>query len=226
MTCIVGIEYEGDVYIGGDSAGVAGDSISVRSDRKVFSRTFNSERWVFGFTTSFRMGQIIRYRLNLPKAPRKDQYVLEYLAVDFVDALREAYRDAGWAGTDEGRDRSGQFLVAYRGGLYELQSDFQVGKHEDPFASVGCGADLALGALYATEGQDPWKRMSTALHAASRFSAGVCPPYYMMAQGGEMCIATSPSELTLAIGPGSSASINPRRSWVTSHRPAAAASAG
>jgi hypothetical protein len=36
MTCIVGLVDKGDVYIGGDSAGVAGLSLSIRADEKVF----------------------------------------------------------------------------------------------------------------------------------------------------------------------------------------------
>ena len=36
MTCIVGLVHEGVVYIGGDSAGVAGLSLTVRADEKVF----------------------------------------------------------------------------------------------------------------------------------------------------------------------------------------------
>ena len=36
MTCIVGLVEKGNVYIGGDSAGVGGYSLTVRADRKVF----------------------------------------------------------------------------------------------------------------------------------------------------------------------------------------------
>ena len=36
MTCIVGLVHEGVVYIGGDSAGVGGMSLTVRADEKVF----------------------------------------------------------------------------------------------------------------------------------------------------------------------------------------------
>ena len=61
MTCIVGLVHEGVVYIGGDSAGVGGMSLTVRADEKVFQ---NGE-FLMGFTTSFRMGQLLRYSLKL-----------------------------------------------------------------------------------------------------------------------------------------------------------------
>ena len=37
MTCIVGLVHEGVVYIGGDSAGVGGMSLTVRADEKVLN---------------------------------------------------------------------------------------------------------------------------------------------------------------------------------------------
>jgi hypothetical protein len=38
MTCIVGYESDGKVYIGGDSAGVRGLDVTVREDSKVFKK--------------------------------------------------------------------------------------------------------------------------------------------------------------------------------------------
>ena len=63
MTAIVGIAEKGSVYIGGDSAGVAGLSISTRTDVKVFK----NGPFVLGFTSSFRMGQILQYKFDPPK---------------------------------------------------------------------------------------------------------------------------------------------------------------
>jgi hypothetical protein len=84
MTCIAGIAQGGKVYIGGDSAGVAGNSqLDVRTDRKVFL----SGDFVMGFTTSFRMGQLIQYAFTPPKRhPDKD--VMAYMVTEFVDGLR------------------------------------------------------------------------------------------------------------------------------------------
>lgn len=51
MTCIVGLEHNGRVYIGADSAGVSGWDLTVRADKKVF----RNGSFLFGFTDSFRM---------------------------------------------------------------------------------------------------------------------------------------------------------------------------
>ena len=58
MTCIVGIlEENGDIYMGGDSAGASGNTLKIRADEKVFI----NENYIMGFTSSFRMGQLLRY---------------------------------------------------------------------------------------------------------------------------------------------------------------------
>jgi ATP-dependent protease HslVU (ClpYQ) peptidase subunit len=62
MTCIVGMVENGKVYIGGDSAGVSGFDYHIREDQKVFQ---NGDM-IFGFTSSFRMGQLLQYSLKIP----------------------------------------------------------------------------------------------------------------------------------------------------------------
>ena len=37
MTCIVGVQEHGNVYLGGDSAGVSDHNLRIRKDSKVFS---------------------------------------------------------------------------------------------------------------------------------------------------------------------------------------------
>jgi ATP-dependent protease HslVU (ClpYQ) peptidase subunit len=172
MTAIVGLAQGGSVFIGGDSAGVAGLSLAVRADAKVF----RNGRYLFGFTTSFRMGQLIRYSLTLPK-PKGD--LDSFMATTFIDALRECLKTGGWARKENDREEGGTFLVGVRGQLFTVHEDYQVGKPADGFAAVGCGDQIALGALYATAGTGlkPRRRVKLALRAAERFSAGVRGPF-------------------------------------------------
>lgn len=173
MTCIVGLVDKGSVYIGGDSRGVAGLSVSERADEKVFV----NGPFVMGFTTSFRMGQLLRYKFD-PPAQTTSQNDMEYLVTDFIDAARRCFKDNGFGSEKEG----GTFLVGYSERLYTINSDFQVGIPADPFDSVGSGSDLALGAMYATKGMEPVKRITLALEAASKFNAGVAPPFHVIKQ--------------------------------------------
>lgn len=173
MTCIVGLVDNGNVYIGGDSAGVSGLSISIRADEKVFT----NGPFIMGFTTSFRMGQLLRYKFTLSAQTIK-QSDMEYLVTDFIDAARKCFRDNGFSDGTTG----GTFLVGYHGKLYTINSDFQIGIPADLFDAVGSGSDLALGAMHATQDQDPVKRINAALKAASAFNAGVAPPFRIIKQ--------------------------------------------
>ena len=190
MTCIVGLEHDGKVYIGGDSAGSDGFTLQIRADQKVFTKDgYTGEYvpvpWVMGFTSSFRMGQLLRYKLELPKIP-KDKGTepgdLEgFMVTSFVDAVREALRTGGWLRKESERESGGTFLVGVRGQLYAIHNDLQVGHVVDGYAAVGCGDHLALGALYATDDGTstlaPDDRIRLALGAAARHSAGVAGPF-------------------------------------------------
>jgi ATP-dependent protease HslVU (ClpYQ) peptidase subunit len=174
MTCIVGVQHDGDVYIGGDSAGVAGYSITVRSDQKVF----RNGPFVMGFTSSFRMGQLLRYSFTPPAVP--DKNLDRYMSVDFVDGVRECLKDGGFLTNHGGQEVGGTFLVGIRDQLYLIDSDFQVGKPTDGYDAVGCGEEFAKGSLYSTIGNDPKLRVREALKAASHHSAGVTGPYTVL----------------------------------------------
>lgn len=159
--------------MGADSAGVSGLSLSVRADVKAFCKG----PYVFGFTDSFRMGQLIRYQLDVP-AP-KEMVSSEFMCTVFIDALRRCLKEGGWAEQDKDRENGGNFLVGVRGRLFEVYSDYQVAEYVAPFAATGCGQDLILGSLHSTSGPgwSPEQRLTTALEAAEHFSAGVCGPF-------------------------------------------------
>ena len=178
MTCIVGIMDKGNVYIGGDSAGVAGLSISIRADEKVFQ----NGPFIIGFTSSFRMGQLLRYRLAAPKQT-VNQTDMEYMVTDFVDATRLCFMNGGY-GTiaDKADNEGGTFLVGYNSKLYHIGSDFQVGCPMGQYDAVGCGNDLAKGSLFSSVGKSPEARIELALEAASFHSGGVSPPFTLLRQ--------------------------------------------
>ncbi|MGI5337701.1 hypothetical protein ACQEVS_10030 [Streptomyces sp. CA-181903] len=174
MTVIVGLVHEDQVHIGGDSAGVSKYSLSIaiRKDSKVF----RNGRYAMGFTTSFRMGQLLHHAF---KAPRPKGDLERFMATKFVDKVRACLKDGGWARKDSEQEWAGTFLVGVYGRLFVIGGDYQVGEPADGYAAVGCGSDLALGALHATApvGLSPRERLDAALAAATHHSAGVCGPY-------------------------------------------------
>lgn len=178
MTCIVGLVEKDAVYIGGDSAGVSGSDIKVRKDSKVF---IVDNRFIIGFTSSFRMGQLLRFSLEPPLQGRGVRDY-EYLCTDFINAVRKCFVAGGHMGKEEEREEGGNFLVGYRGVLYEIGSDFQVAINEKPYCSVGCGEDYAHGSLFATANLNlgPEERINRALEAAVYFSTSVRPPFVIL----------------------------------------------
>lgn len=174
MTAIVGIVEDGKVWIGGDSAGVGGLSMQIRSDPKVFK---NGE-FVIGYTSSFRMGQILEHHLSAP-LPYEGESGMAYMVKRFIPAVKAQLRDHGFQRCSEGQDSGGTFLVGYRGELYEVEDDYQVARVQQRYHAVGCGRDLALGSLYTTNQfeMSPKERITTALSAAAEFSAGVRAPF-------------------------------------------------
>ncbi|MGW4040460.1 hypothetical protein ACWEIM_29995 [Streptomyces sp. NPDC004778] len=172
MTVIVGLVHRKRVHLAGDSAGVSGYQITIRRDPKVFT----SGPYVFGFTSSFRMGQLLQHAL-VPPHPEGD--LSRFMATTFIDAVRTCLKDGGWARKDSEQEEAGTFLVGVHGRLFGIESDYQVGEPADQYAAVGCGYDLALGALHATANLDlpPRERLTAALEAADHHSAGVCAPY-------------------------------------------------
>lgn len=158
--------------MGGDSAGVSGYSVTVRRDPKVFQ----VGDYLIGYTSSFRMGQLLRFNLSVGEQdPRHDDF--QHMATVFIDAVRNALKSGGYARIDSGAETGGDFLVGYKGRLYKIEADFQVGESMDDFDCVGCGEDYALGSLYATRSLTASKRITLALEAAAHFSAGVRAPF-------------------------------------------------
>lgn len=176
MTCIVGLVEKGEVHIGGDSAGVAGYDLAVRADRKVF----RNGDFVMGFTTSFRMGQLLACAFTPPKR-HLDQDVYKFMVTDFVDAVRDCFKRGGFAEREREAESGGTFLVGYAGRLFEIGSDYQVGENTEPYSACGCGGQVAMGALHATKGMgmSPDQRIIAALRAAETFSAGVRGPFHV-----------------------------------------------
>jgi ATP-dependent protease HslVU (ClpYQ) peptidase subunit len=174
MTCIVGLVHKGKVYMGADSAGVGGWDLCVRADRKIYR---NGE-FLFGFTTSFRMGQLLGYAFNPPKKPvEKD--LMAFMCTDFIDGVRKCFKDGGFAKKDSEREEGGAFLVGFEQSLFQVHSDYQISKAQDYFDACGCGDQVARGALYANEHLSPRERIKQALCAAEQLSAGVRGPFHL-----------------------------------------------
>lgn len=184
MTCIVGLVYNNDVYMGADSAGVSNLNLALMTQPKVF----RNKDFLIGYTTSFRMGQLLQYSF-IPPTTRPKTNIYKYMVGDFVDAVRCCFKGGGFASKDKEVESAGTFLVGYHGRLFRIEDDYQVLERLNGYDAIGCGTDFALGSLltteiassqYGTQMQiNPNRRIYQALLSASTFSAAVSKPFHI-----------------------------------------------
>lgn len=162
--------------MGGDSAAIAGLELAVYKGSKVF----RSGAYLFGYSGSFRMGQLLAHAFVPPDPPPRG--LNKFMVTHFVEELRAVFHDAAFVRRRE--HLPGNILVGVQGTLFQLERDWQIGEDAASCDAIGCGADLARGALYATKGLlEPRKRVLTALVAAEKGSAGVRAPFTVLKLG-------------------------------------------
>jgi ATP-dependent protease HslVU (ClpYQ) peptidase subunit len=175
MTCIVAIKNKKKVQIWGDSAGVSGLDVRIRKDKKVFTMG----EFGIGYSSSFRMGQLIRFKLKIPNPPKKTDLFL-FMATVFIEELRVVLSKGGYTKIELNSEDGGCFIVGIRGRIFTIYDDFQVSEDKEEFMSVGCGEKYALGALEAmrkTIRTSPHNKAKIALETAEKFSGGVRRPF-------------------------------------------------
>lgn len=175
MTCIIGLERDGVLWMGGDSAAYREDEINSRADPKVW----RTGKFIFGFSGSFRIGQLLRWGFKPPKNTRDSD--TEYMVLDFVDALKFLLEEKGASSKSESGDSfDAEIVVGYKRRLYVIESDFNISTRTDTFVASGGGAPYALGALWALETQSflpPDQVIEKALTASAQYCPSVKAPF-------------------------------------------------
>ncbi len=184
-TCIVAMVKDGKITIGCDSAASNNQStkLSIREDKKIFTKTKDTQEWIFGFTTSYRMGQLVQYSLDLPVHDGTME-LHEFMVSKFIPALRTCFQSGGYESKEKDRVSGGSFIVGFKEKLFVIGSDYQVAISVEPFVSVGCGEHLALGALTALKKAKVKISINDAiiiaLETAENYSSGVRGPFHLL----------------------------------------------
>lgn len=193
MTCTLAITDGKKVILAGDSAAVGGKELRLRADTKVFQ----NGSYGIGFTTSFRMGQILRYETELPEPPPGlgSDELERFLVTEVIPVIRQSFADHGFAKsarfnspgepniTEEGQDFGGLFLLGVAGQIFEIRQDYHLARPAAPFSAVGAGAPIALGALHALQEVPHLSlrdRANLALESAEAYSSAVRAPYHFV----------------------------------------------
>jgi hypothetical protein len=175
VTCIVGLVQDGVVWMAGDSAASEGDGYLTRT---LHPKVFRNGAWTIGYTSSFRMGQLLQYS-DLPEPDGLD--LCRFMVTVFVERVRTIMRTGGYMRCDHGAESGGIFLVGVAGRLFHFDSDFNVLELGWGFDAVGIGISVARGSLYSTQGAPPEMRLRLAMEAAEQFATGVRAPFHVIA---------------------------------------------
>jgi hypothetical protein len=105
-----------------------------------------------------------------------------------IPAIRTVLINGGFAKKENNVEQGGQMLVGFRGCLFQIESDFQVGWNACGYDAVGAGAEIALGSLATTaitgSTTAPSDRLKIALLAAEEHNIGVRQPFTILRLGG------------------------------------------
>lgn len=170
MTCICGMVRDGHVYMAGDLMGSNGFTGKVYPDSKVF---INGD-FIIGYTSSFRMGQILEWNW-VPPLREEGITDRQYMQFNVIESLRETFAIFGY-GVKEGLESlGGNFLIGYKDSLYEMQENFSLLRIED-YAAVGSGqyhAEATLHLMCDNLDIHPFNIMQTAIGTAAHFTQSV-----------------------------------------------------
>ena len=135
--------------------------------------------WLIGHTTSYRLGQVLRYQVSWPTPPADLNHLESFIVREVVEPVRKAMRGAGASKRIQGADNGGSFLVGYAGQIFAIADDYSVVHFPHPFAAIGHGRHVAYGALHALQ-ESPIsleEKCRAALEASEAFDNTVRRPF-------------------------------------------------
>lgn len=193
MTCIIG-------FADKDVTWLVGDSMSYTENNNGYpckaSKVFKikDKPILIGYTTSFRMGQLLEFHPELfPDLHRdKQEYDREYLVTKVIPNLLKLYKDSGWdIKAEEGERGGGTFLVGVPNHVYLVQSDFSVLEAISNYDACGCGiysAKASVATAIKNGVTDIKEILKTAMEVTTQYSPGVQPPFHYCTTKGDFDI--------------------------------------
>lgn len=178
MTCIVAIkDGHGGVLMGADSAVSGGCGARAMAGSKLVRHG----EFLMGISGTARIAQVVQHGFTPPKTDKPD---LGYMVTAFSKALMAALDEYDIQPPDDhGHGNHFDILVAVRGELYVVNTDFNVNMFPEPYAAIGCADMYALGAFEALRNGgmgvkvDHKTAAELALKATLKYSAHVLEPF-------------------------------------------------
>lgn len=173
MTCIVGVEFKGRVYMGGDGSSMSGDSQSRISEPKVWK----NNGVIFGCCGDLYALQHLKHVTDWPRY--QSQKVEKFLAKQLCPTFRKSLKALHDQFPDNNENPEAGLLVGVGGHLYEIDSAGAYTEVGHAYA-VGSGGECARAVLFHTVNEDPEERITAALEAAEAVCVSVCEPFTIL----------------------------------------------
>jgi hypothetical protein len=175
MTCIIGLEHAGAVWIGADSYVGEGHTADSLREPKVYK----SGIALLGHSGSYRRLCVLRAeRIRLDGGAWTARKVTLQVVPQMVEILERhgvRHREAA-----SGPDESGGTILCIGGCVFEIDSAMSVVRSRYGYSAIGTGARPALGLLSGTAGMEPRKRILLAMEAAERHTPTVRRPWKIL----------------------------------------------
>lgn len=172
MTCIVAVETPAGVWMGGDRMASTWSNAIDLDQPKVF----RNGGALIGSCGSVRQLQLLRYALTVPEATLSWD-VDRWVALDLTAAMLATAEQWQTSKVKEGVAQSHNALLAIRGRVYELQSDYSFTRCSTGEYAIGSGYEYAFGSLHSTRGPMTELRVRSALEAAAERCPTVRAPF-------------------------------------------------
>jgi len=140
MTCIISFERDNKIIIAGDKKASNSATGSNVKEPKIFEK----KKFMIGYTSSFRMGQILKH-IWTPPSKKEDQTIDNYLYTDVINSLRQVFEVNNFGESDT----TGTFILVYKNRKFIYQSDNSLLEYEDNVISTGSGEEIAFGSVKA-----------------------------------------------------------------------------
>lgn len=144
MTCIVGLEYGGRVLLAGDIQATGSNNKIAHPQPKVFIK----QGVTFGFSSSFRFGQILEHCVQDPVVPENEKDIYRWLILNLIPDIQTALEANDFDTKEE--DNDFECLVGVKNQLWVIQGDFSVLRAAKGYNAIGAGTEYAFGSVFTS----------------------------------------------------------------------------
>lgn len=191
MTCIVALRNNETktITMGADNVCTLND-MHLRSltSSKIFIKTANAgNEFLIGISGPVRLTNLIEHRFDIPCYVEKtDESIERYFVKHFIPQLKECFKLEGFSKIENNEnDFCGILLVAFKGRIFKIYSDFSFTEFDENFDCCGSGEIYAMGALNVLTNRDGLtdkEKVEIALETAEKYCNTVRGPFNFLAQ--------------------------------------------